>query len=306
MSTHKTVVDSEVVINFLKDNFSKDISDFTVINGGEGSQAYSFSTPDNHYIIRINRHTDAGFKKDEYAFKNFSSPHIPIPEIYKIGKIDENLFFCISQKVPGKILDLLSPEETAIINSKIFEVLDNIHDTDISNTTGFGGWDINGNAKGKSWKNEILGVSVDTIGTADKAGLFESSFLEKDFWDIAYSKLSELVTYCPEERFLVHSDFGFNNTLSDGKEITGVIDWENSSYGDFLYDIAWLSFWSKTNYQELYLEHAKSRGVDIPNYDKRMLCYKLFIGLGSLSFFAYSNQKDKYNKAKETISNLLD
>lgn len=305
MSTHKTVVDSEVVINFIKDNFSREISDFEIINGGEGSQAYSFSTPDNQYIIRINRHTDAGFKKDEYAFKNFCTPSIPIPEIYKIGKMDNDLYFCISQKVPGKILDLLSPEETANINSKIFEVLDRIHDIDISNTSGYGGWDINGNAKGESWKSQILNVNEHTIRTTDKPGLFETSFLEKDFWDIAYKKLSELIGYCPPERFLVHADFGFNNVLSDEKEITGVIDWEGSMYGDFLYDVAWLSFWSKIDYQKLYLEHTKSKGLVIPDYEERMLCYKLWVGLGAMSFFAYSNQKEKYLRTKETINKLI-
>lgn len=305
MSTHKTVVNSEIVINYLKDNFSEEISAFETINGGEGSQAYSFSTPDNQYIIRINRHTDNGFKKDLYAFKNFSKPNVPIPDILKIGKINDELYFCISQKAPGKILDLLSPEEAENIYQKMFEVLDGIHAIDISGTTGFGGWDINGNAKGESWKSEILNVNEHTLKTEDKPGLFETSFLEKDFWDTAYGRLTELLYKCPEERYLVHADFGFNNTLSDGHEITGVIDWEGSMYGDFLYDVAWLSFWSKTDYQKLYLEHIKNKGLVVQDYSERMLCYKLWVGLGAISFFAYSNQKEKYDRAKENIIKLL-
>ena len=136
--------------------------------------------------------------------------------------------------------------------------------------------------------------------------LFETTFLEKDFWDIAYARLAELVPLCPEERSLVHGDYGFDNVLSDGAKITGVIDWGGSKYGDFLFDVAWLSFWSREiDYKNLYLEHIKKKRIHIENFSERMLCYKLFIGLGSLSFYAYSGQREKYERTKKAVGELL-
>ncbi|MDQ5957994.1 MAG: hypothetical protein QG665_335 [Patescibacteria group bacterium] len=306
MSTHKTTVDEKVVLDFLQENFSNQISNFEVIVGGEGSQAYSFNVLADQYVIRVNKHWTRGFKKDERSFTYFASPSLPIPKVIKIGKINENLRFCLSQKVEGKILNEFSSAELVQLLPQLFQVLDIIHTIDISQTKGYGKWDAEGMGEKTSWKEYILSVDTYAKGEAGKPSLFETTFLEKDFWDKAYAILADLVKYCPEERFLVHGDYGFNNVLSDGNKVTGVIDWEGSIYGDFLFDIAWLSFWSyDLDYQNLYLEYSKNKGVEIQNFDERMLCYKLHIGLGSCSFFAYSGQEEKYKKAKDTIEKLL-
>ncbi|MEN9649391.1 MAG: hypothetical protein RL094_358 [Candidatus Parcubacteria bacterium] len=306
MSTHKTTADQGVVLSFLKENFSTDISNFEVIIGGEGSQAYSFTSKDQEYVIRINKHHTLGFKKDEYAYTHFASPTIPIPKVYTVGKITSDLRFCISEKVKGDILTSFSHTEVESLQPNIFAVLDSIHATDIKHTKGFGKWNAEGNGEFDSWKQYVLTVDKYAKGMSGVPGLFETTFLEKDFWDVAYARLTELLPLCPEERFLVHGDYGFNNMLSDGKDITGVIDWESSMYADFLYDVAWLSFWSKSvDYQTLYLEHLQKKGKTIEHFNERILCYKLFIGLSSLSFYAYSSQKEKYEKTKSTIGNLL-
>lgn len=306
MSTHKTTADQSLILSFLEDTFSKEVSNFEVISGGEGSQAYSFDVNDEEYIIRINKHQTLGFRKDEFVFNHYASLAIPIPKIHKIGKINSDLRFCISERVKGKVLGSFSLQELEILRPSIFEVLDAIHATDISETKGYGKWDADGKGEAENWKDYLLTVDKYAKGEAGGPSLFETTFLEKDFWDIAYSRLSELTVFCPEERFLVHSDYGSNNVLSDGHKITGVIDWESSRYGDFLYDVAWLSFWSKTlDFQNLYIEHIEKKNIKIENFHERILCYKLYIGLGSMSFFAYSGQKDKYDSIKQRTLNLL-
>lgn len=306
MSTHKTTADQEIIVSFLKDNFSDNISNFEVITGGEGSQAYSFDVEEKQYILRINRHDPLGFKRDEYASNHYSSPLVPIPKVYKLGKIDNDLHFCISQKVQGKILALFSNKELEILRPAMFEVLKAIHATDISNTKGYGKWDDKGQGEYASWKEFLLSVDLYTKGVSGAPSLFETTFLEKNFWDKAYSRFIELVPFCPEERFLVHGDYGSDNILSDGEKITGVIDWGGSKYGDFIYDVAWLSFWSHNlDYQESYLEYSKKKMTPLKNFNERLLCYKIFIGLRSMSFFAYSGQKDKYVKTKEAVASLL-
>jgi len=306
MSTHKTTADQSLILSFLKDNFFKEVSNLEVITGGEGSQAYSFDVHDKGYIIRVNKHHTLGFRKDEYVFNHYASPSIPIPKILKIGKINSDLRFCISQRVKGKVLLSFTREELEILKDVILEVLDAIHATDISETKGYGKWDAEGKGEAESWKEYLLTVDKYAKGEAGAPSLFETTFLEKDFWDSAYARLTELTAFCPEKRFLVHSDYGSNNVLSDGKKITGVIDWESSRYGDFIYDVAWLSFWSRTlDFQNIYSEHLEKKKIKIENYNERMLCYKLYIGLSGMSFFAYSGQKEKYDKIKETLSNLL-
>jgi hygromycin-B 4-O-kinase len=152
----------------------------------------------------------------------------------------------------------------------------------------------------------LLAPDLRVVGTPENPGLFETSFLEKDFWNKVTSKMAELSNYCPEERCLVHADCGFDNVLSDGKKITGVIDWENSMYGDSLYDLAWLSFWrSELGYEQMYAEYVQGKGKEIEHFNERVLCYKLWIGLNAMIFFAYSDQKGKYEYAKGILEKLL-
>ncbi len=307
MSDYKTIVDQVDVVAYLQKTFSDKVTDFKVISGGEGSQAYSFSVNKVEYVIRLNKHHTLGFRKDEYAAKNFGSDILPVPKIYSIGKINNELRFCISEKSKGKILTEFSTNEMTSLLPELFSVLDAVHVIDISHTIGYGEWNLEQCGESKSWKEELLAVNKRTISTAEKPGLFETSFLEKDFWDTAYTKFSELVSYCPEDRYLIHGDYGFNNTLSDGEKITGVIDWENSMYGDFLFDLAWLDFWSASefDFQAAYLEHSSKNGKQIKDYTERMLCYKLCIGLGSLAFSSFTNQKEKYEKNKVRVTRLL-
>ncbi|MDB5259743.1 MAG: hypothetical protein JWO73_951 [Candidatus Taylorbacteria bacterium] len=306
MSTHKTIADTETIASFLKIEFPSGFSDLEVITGGEGSQAYSFAASGTQYIIRINKHHTLGFRKDEYAFSHLASPSIPIPKIFKIGKITSGLRFCISERVEGKTLNSFAEAEFESFLPVMFDVLDAVHAVDVSGSGGYGKWGADGQAEGGNWKEYLMTVDKYAKGMQGTVGLFETTFLEKDFWDSAYARLAELVRSCPEARFLVHGDYGSNNVLSDGRRITGVIDWESSMYGDFLYDVAWLSFWSRSlDFQSLYLEHSKKKGMQIENYAERMLCYKLYIGLSSLSFYAYSGQKEKYAKTKGSISRLL-
>ena len=306
MSTYKTIIDEELVISCLKDNFSSNISNLEKITGGEGSQAYSFKVKKKEYIIRINKHYDLGFKKDEYAYKNYSKENIPIPKIYKIGKINNEYHFCVSQKADGNVLNAISSIDLEKLDDELFEILDKIHAIDISETIGYGKWNTNNQGDSKSWREKILSADENTKETVEKPSLFESSFLEKDYWDKIYSCMIKLLSYCSEERYLIHGDYSFDNILSDGNRITAVIDWEQSMYGDFLFDVAWLSIWSKKiDYEKLYLERCNKKNLKTKNTRERILCYKLYIGLQSLSFYAYSNQEDKYNGLKETINKFL-
>lgn len=306
MSTHKTAIDKKLVKSFLKQDFSNEVSDLKTVVGGEGSQAYSFNVGQEEYIIRINRHYNLGFKKDEYAYLNFASKNIPIPKIYKIGKMSNGYYFCISQKAKGVVLNSLRSDDVRKINDNLLDTLEAIHKVNTSNTKGFGKWNIEGQGENDSWQAKILSVDEYVKATPEKPSLFETSFLEKDFWDKIYNRLLELLPNCLEERFLIHGDYGFGNILSDGKKITAVIDWESSMYGDFLFDVAWLSVWSKSiDYEEIYWSHCVAKGIKIDNYRERILCYKLYICLRTFSFFAYSDQEDKYLKLKETVIKYL-
>ena len=297
-STHKTTIEREAVISFLNLYYKNPITNLLFIGGGEGSQAFSFEIDQKNFILRVNKHSNNGFKKDQYAFSNFEEKDVPIPEIIDIGEIDNDLFFALSKKVDGEMIKNLSVEDFNNTMQSFFKTLGIIHSKDITHTTGYGKWNTEGGAEYNSWKSVLLDVDIHA------KNMFEDTFLEKDVWEKIYAKFITLIEFCPEDRYLIHGDYSFDNVLADKGKITGVVDWETSMYGDFLFDIAWLNFWSKDiNYKEQYEKYSSV--LDISNLNERLLCYELFIGLGSLSFYVYSNQKEKYERSKEKLLKLI-
>lgn len=299
-STVKTKIEQELVVDFLQEHFDNSITEIEFLKGGESSQAFSFNSNGENLVVRINT-DDASFKKDAYVVDHFVTKQIPAPRIIEVGKFDDKLFYAISEKAEGRTVNTFSPDEYKKVLPEMLSILDSIHSTDIRDTSGYGKWKPeDGVGELDSWKESILSVHE----YVKDGNLFKNSFLEKDVWDKVYLELEKLVDFCPEERYLVHGDYGSDNVVSDGEKITGVLDWAASRYGDFLYDIAWLSFWGTKRDPQKIVENIY-RGKDIPNFEERLLCYKLRIALGSLSFYAYSNQKEKYDLVKQRLLDLL-
>ena len=300
MSTVKTKIDQEKVLHYLKENFNASIEGVEFIAGGESSQAFSFHTANGNFIIRVNTHDGHGFRKDAYAHDHFATKDIPIPKIIEVGKMDEAYHFAISTKAEGPTINVLSDEEYQKTLPDLLGILDAIHATDIRDTSGYGKWGPNGVAPLDSWRMFILSVGE----YVHKDDLFTKTFLEKDVWEKVFAHMEKLAEFCPEERYLVHGDYGNNNATAKNGKVTGVFDWVGSTYGDFVYDIAWMAFWLKNTEKRQALERYYAQR-NIPNLAERLLCYKLRIGLGSMSFFAYSQQKDKYDVVRERLLALM-
>jgi len=302
MSTPKPKIDHELVLTFLKSNFAPDVQSLTAIKEGETSQAFSFSSESGEFVIRVHS-TKHGSDKDRYAHNHFSSQRIPIPRTFQIGQLEDKFYYWITEKAEGKIIAHFEKEEIRKLIPELIGVLDSIHGFDIGDTQ-FGDWEVDGKASETSWKNYLLKLVKEFEGYENKSP--ESILLESEVVKKILARYKQLIDHCPNIRHLVHGDYGFNNLLSDGKRITGVIDWELSKYGDFLYDVAWLSFWETTlDYGDIFLKHYQERNISVANFHERILCYKLHVGLGALSFFSDSEREKSYKWAKERLLGLL-
>ena len=302
MSTLKTKIDNEIVLNFLKSNFAPDIQSLTAVEEGETSQAFSFSLKGDEFVIRVHSKKH-GFEKDQYAHDHFNSRSIPIPKTFQIGQLSDKFYYSITQKAEGKTIDHFEKDEIRKFIPELINVLDSIHSFDIGNTQ-FGDWETDGKAPETSWKNYLLKL-MEQFGDYENK-TFENALLEPVVVQKILARYKQLVHFCPNIRYLVHGDYGFNNLLSDGKKITGVIDWELSKYGDFLYDVAWLSFWETSiNYADIFWKHYQENNFPVSNFQERILCYKLHFGVGALSFFSDSEQEKSYKWTKKRLLRLL-
>lgn len=275
MSKQKTTLTPEVIKAFLRDHCMSKVDALQQMVEGEESQAFSFIFEGEEFVMRINSSID-GFLKDAYAYAHFHSEQVPIPNVIQTGYIDKQHAFCISEKMPGITLQdadhttlqrLLKPTADAWLA---------LSQSNLGNTTGFGNFDVHGQGAYATW-HEFLQVPQSyawerALPTKELAACQEVLAL-----------LLALAPQCPEERALVHSDFGSNNVLTDGERITAILDWDCAKYGDALFDVATAYFWSpwlecmrmQADYFEEYLSN-------LPHYQERILCYQLRIGLAEV------------------------
>lgn len=299
MSKIKTKIENTRVRSFLEEKFSKGISNLVALKGGEGSQAFSFDTPGQGLVVRFNSNSPC-YEKDKYAFEHFSSYKIPLPEVLDIGQTPDEYYYAISTRVEGQLIMDLSDDAYGKLFQELIETLDRIHTIDISKSNGFGKWEVDGRTETSTWRDYLLAVQGYVEAKDNKPSLYETSFLERDIWEKGYGKMNLLLPYCPEERYLIHGDYGSDNVIVNNGKIAGVLDWVGSKYGDFLYDIAWLNFFNeRKNPIEKFVRYYKDK--QIKNFFERVMCYQLRISLSSLSFYAFSDQREKYEITKNKL-----
>lgn len=320
MSKVKTKITFDAVKNILEKNFTVNISNLEFLKGGEISQAFSFEDENQSYIVKIRKvrkiHAKREpFQKEINAFKYITSRDstIPIPKVLKKGFfLEENgdkYIYCISEKADGSFTHNFPEEKQPLVDMSLVKMLFKIHNINISTTSNYGHWKDFDKADFSSWKDFIL-EQIKKSDTFIKEAI-KSSIFNMDFLEQATLRIKELLPFCTNKRYIVHADYGFDNTLADENgNITAIFDWEHSIFGDFVYDIAWLDFWEFKKeglYAKLYRKvNQKTSNLDYTNFNERLLCYKLFIGIEAVSFFIDSEQKDNLLETLKTIQFLLE
>lgn len=303
----KPVVEQQDVIALLQQYFAGPVTQLLPLEGGEIARTFAFTAEQQEYVIRFNQHMGANFEKEAWLYPRLAAAGIPIAPLVQIGRFHD-LHFAIAHKIAGKRMNTLLRDEFRAIIPQLITILNTIHHIDISDTQGYGCIGDDGVGLLTSWQERFVNLKEEEPEWEFYGKwhvMFEQTFLERDFFFDTYERMTQLLNYVPEERYLVHSNYGFSNLLVHEGRITAVLDWIDGSYGDFVFDIAWLSFWlPEARFPELFRQHYATQSVSIPAYDERLLCYQYAIGLDALRFYAKANRPDAYQSSKRRILNL--
>ncbi len=295
------------VLSYLQNNFNQDVTNLLAIGGGERSKAFVFESGGKKYIFRKNRQ-EVGFKKDLFAYENFGK-QVKIPKIWKFDKLVDG-FGAISEFCEGKpLLDEEAPLSKTTVDS-LLETLEKIKRVKIPEG-GYGVADIEGLAKYASWKEWVL--RPDTVVTKEDGSFYtweevkRMEFANKALVEQIFAEIKRLLPYVESKRYLLHGDFGTGNILIEKEKVSGIIDWNEFGYGDFLYDLAYLYFWiTKTDFTQEYEKYCKKNGLKLPdNYQERMRCHKLFAGLTALGIYAAIGWKEGYKKVENRLKEII-
>lgn len=304
----KPYIAAQDTLQFLQEKLNLDVTDLTLLSGGDWSQAYSCIHQHQKYVLRW-CHSSETFEKDAAA-SLLSSEAMPVPKVISAGRQFET-YFAITEFAEGQFIDKLTAAEVHNTLPALFDLFDALRTTDLSRTSGYGGWDKEGRGSHKSWKEFLLGVTNYDPQDHTKGwyvALAQSTVGTQIFDDLV-PQFEALVEKCPAVRELIHSDLlNYNLLVSDAK-MSGVIDWQCSLYGDSLYDVAWFIF-----YESWYPEfasiqlgkklraHFEATAADASNIQDRLLCYQLHIGLGSI---AYNTFKKDWKGVQEVADYTL-
>ncbi len=300
-------MESDAVDTFVHEHFGPNVGEIRMLEDGELSQAGIIETANGAKVVRFSKHTDGGYQKDRFAHEHFRGPLVPIPAIEEIGRLPDGVYYAVSELAKGVTLDKLPVDELKATLPSMIATMEAIHQTPPVGS-GFGLILPDGNGNAKSW-HEALDRSQ---SSNDDDKLDSIPMFERDVYDQFRARIQEYYKYCPDDiRQLVHRDFGFNNTLAENGQITGVIDWDDAAYGDPLYDVAWQAFWapgfSWSDEVDILgaIQQHYINTVGLPeHFDERIDCYKMIIGTNCLSFFAKSDQQGSYDFVRSELMKI--
>jgi hygromycin-B 4-O-kinase len=305
----KPSISAQDTIQHLQKAFHRDVAELTLLRGGDWSQAYSFVHQHKKYVLRW-CHSAETFEKDAFA-SLLSCEAVPVPRVIVSG-VQYDTHFAITEFAGGKLIDTLNADELTRLLPALFNLFEALRTANITHTTGYGGWDKDGTGSHKSWQAYLFGVKGNDDEERFTSGWYAKlakSTAGTSIFDKLYARFETLVEKCPEVRELIHSDLLNYNLVVSDTQISGVLDWQCSLYGDALYDVAWFMFYepwfpafaSLQPGQKL-LAHFETATANNANLKARLLCYQLHIGLDSM---IYNTAKEDWKAVQEVADYAL-
>jgi len=229
---------SHIEIATLIKNHYPDANNIQAILGGMVSQTFLFWSDNRKRVFQI-----GGKRKDYEKQLYISERYKDILSVKIIDKVHENtdahayIFSDYIEKC--RVADLNAQEFIDIIPS-ILDTIDKLSEIEAPANSGFGKFDANGIASFSNWRDYIEAIYNDEVYDWLKFRRFDYTIINK-----AIAILQENINCIKidQQPYLIFGDMGENNLLADGKQITGMIDWDYAMYGDPLYEIATVLFW---------------------------------------------------------------
>lgn len=268
---------------------------FVPLTGGVWSTTFAFREQDLDYVVRFHERRD-DLEKDRLA-QRWTTSALRIPRIVEIADHERGTY-AISERVSGIALDALDGSALRGRLPALFDAMDAMRVADLTGTRGYGLWHGDGNAAHASWRDNL--VREDPPGERakqrERLGQTRVGYVE---FDAGLARMHELLRYCPEDRHLVHNDLLNFNVFADDDGVL-LLDWGASIYGDFLYDVALLTFWwpwyeDRWGMIDIRAEverHYRDSGLTVASLAERLRCYELDIGVSHIAYQASRQEWD--------------
>lgn len=220
------------------------VGDLEPLRGGYWSTAFGYSAAGRDLVVRFGRRRD-GFEMDRAA-TTFTGPDLPVPEVLDIGDAFDGSF-AVSVRRRGRFLEEIAVADAPRAAPAVDRLLAALRSAAAAPGTPCAWFPPQADPVASTWRRWLDdGLADDPTRTVSgwRRRLAEHPEFEPLF-EAGASRVRGLLDACPERRDLVHGDLLHQNVMlsHDLDAVTAVISWKNSVRGDFLYDIAWFTFW---------------------------------------------------------------
>lgn len=300
------------VLLFVKGLYGSGARDVEMLPGGEWSAAFSFMLDQDELVVRFSARID-DFEKDRAAAA-FSTRVLPVPRLLDIGESPYG-YYAISERKHGVFLEDLDESGWRRALPQLFVALDSMRTIEVESTAGCQLTDDG--SEPVTWREWILSGITDEPGgrvSGWKRRLSGSAELEALFAE-GRAALVSLFASLPEQRSLIHGDLINRNVLvePDGSVIVAIFDWGCGVYGDYLFDVAWLDFWSPwfpaleaVDFLSALQSHYRSISHHAHDFAARLKAYELHIGLSHLAYNAFTGRDDEQTALSVRMRQVLD
>jgi aminoglycoside phosphotransferase (APT) family kinase protein len=294
---------------FLDDHFGESVDNVKFIGAGDWSRAFSFNREGLELVARFGKYRE-DFEMDRLAMA-FERPGLPVPRVLEIGPAFGESF-AISERHVGRFLDSIGVGESEQLASGVLRLLDALREIPV---------DQNSSARWPrgsphiSWRDWLTTSVVDDGN--ERVGGWRKQLARAPEIEALYTRsvqeMLAIVADVPTTMHVVHRDLLNRNVLVDDQcSVTAVYDWGCSVFGDYLFDVAWFTFWApwmkgvgQLDVGELVRSHHREIGVDVTSYDARLRCYELQIGAEHLGYQTMMNDPAERVKVAARLNDVL-
>jgi hygromycin-B 4-O-kinase len=308
----RTPVDLDQAAAFLAERYAGRAGHVAELGGGDWSLAYSFELEGRPLVARFGAYRE-DFEKDRAAMM-FGGPDLPVPAVLEIGPALGG-YYAISERRFGAFLESLGQTRLERLMPALLRALDALRMVPVPSGAS-PVWPAADADPPMSWRHWLTGTLEDHEGgrvSGWRARLAESAGLDELFV-AGERELRALVPSCPELRHVIHLDLLNRNVLvsEDGTRLEAIFDWGCSAYGDFLYDVAWFTFWAPWHpaldaigFRDLVTRHYERTTLAVPLMAERLRCYELHIGLVHLAYCTFARRDDDLRAVARRMTQVL-
>jgi len=289
--------------------------DLEPLAGGFWSSAFGYRIDERELVLRVSD-LPAAFDVERAAMA-FHGSDLPVPDVLRIGEV-AGRSYAISQRSRGRFLEAVVPGEAEVAGPTLVRLLRALRAVPAPAAAAVD-WHGGVDGDGSTWEDWLLdGLVEDPAKRVSgwRATINADPDLDRLF-RACEDRVRSLAASCPERRDLVHGDLLHANVLlvEDASRVSAVFSWKCSVRGDFLFDVAWCTFWGAW--------HPGIEAVDVwarvladPSLDddpealvdaaERHHCYELQIGASHLGWCAWTGNENELRRVATHTAQLLE